>query len=90
MTSFLCEASSGTAPAVIAGGIVAGMTLLKGGEFAWGQLRRRNGSNGKPGYTPACVDHVTRLTAVETELKHVCAGQKRIEGKLDRVLERPA
>lgn len=91
MVSILCEAASGTAPAIIAGSIVAGMGLLKGGEFAWGQIRRRNGGgNGKPGYTSACIDHVTRLRAVEVELKHAREGQARMEKKLDRVLERSA
>jgi hypothetical protein len=89
MLSILCEVASEQA-AAIAGGIVAGMMVLKGGGFAWNQIRARNGGcgNGKPGYSPVCVKHLERLKALEVELKFVREGQVRMEKKLDRVLER--
>lgn len=71
----------------IVAGIVAGMTLLKGGEAVGRKLWNGHGGSGQPGYTPACVEHLQRLTAVETKLKGVGKTLDRLVERLDRVLE---
>ncbi len=82
MLNILCEVASEQA-AVIAGGIVAGMVVLKGSGFAWNQIRRRNGRDCCHG------EGCERLARVETRQESFEKWLEKVEAKLDRVLERP-
>lgn len=85
MEAILAEVASGETAlaAAIGAGVVAG---AKGVQLFVGHVRGRNG-NGKPGCTAACIEHLTRLGVLETDVKYIREDVKEIKGKLDDALK---